>query len=252
MGTIEQRTSGRGRIYVHTDDNGVETKVPSVTTVLGALPKSLEYWGFKLGLQAAQHLSARYNGVLPESIEALYEAAKQTDYAPYRALRKAGNRGTDVHAVAESLIKTGKLEDLPAGTEAGSGYVDALVKWYDEREVAAWEVIGVEVRLFSVEHLYAGTADFLARKPDGKYVSLDFKSSKAVYESHTIQAAAYSAAAVEMGLFPPDAEIENHVVRLGEDGEYEVVLGRHTLEDFLAVKAVHEMLKSKDKKGVKL
>lgn len=252
MATIEQITDKRGRRYVIKDDNGEVITCPSVTTILGSLPKGgLDWWGAKLALQAVLHLQERY-GQIPDGIDALYEAYKQTEFAPHRALKKAGSRGTDVHNVAEKLLTDGKLEDLPRGSSAGEGYVDALVKWHDDYDVASWEPVAIEALLFSEAHLYAGQCDGILRRPDGRYLVVDFKTSKAIYESHLIQLAAYEGAAREMGLIPEGATVEKLAVRLGEDGSYEVVRSVHTVEDFLKVKAVHELLKNKERKGVKL
>lgn len=253
MGTIEQRTSGRGRVYIYTDDDGNETKVPSVTTILGALPKGgLDWWGFKLGCAAVLDLVFREDQNLTNDTEAVYAMAKQTQYAPHKALSAAGNRGTDVHGVAEELLKTGKLPDLPPGTKAGEGYIDALVSWYSEHEVAKWKIVAVEARLFSTRHLYAGTVDFIAVKPGGTYVVGDLKTSKGIYSSHHLQTTAYMEAAREMGLIPADAVAEGQVIRVGIDGDYEVERSTYQIEDFLAVLAVHHVLKDKTRKPVKV
>ena len=250
MASIEQITDGRGRRYVIKDDNGEVITCPSVTTILGSLPKGgLEWWGAKLALQAVLHLQERY-GQIPEGIDALYEAYKQTEFAPHRALKKAGNRGTAVHDVAEQLLKHGKLVDLDTSV-ASDGFVDALVKWHEEHAIGECEPVAIEALLFSEAHLYAGQCDGILRRPDGKYLVVDFKTSKAIYESHLIQLAAYEGAAREMGLIPADAEVEKLAVRLGEDGSFDVVRSVHVVEDFLKVKAVHELLKAKNKKGIK-
>lgn len=253
MGEIRQVTTGRGRKYVHVADDGTETTVPSVTTILGgALPKpGLDWYGFKLGLKAAADLLERYEK-LPDGFDALYEAAKQTDHAPHRALRAAGARGTDVHALAETLLRDGRLEDLPAGTHASEGYVDALVKWHDEYSVSDWHIIAVEARLFSTRYLFAGTCDFVARKPDGVYVVGDFKTSAGIHPSHLLQTAAYMDAAVECGLIPEGSEIEGQVIRLGLDGKPEVQRSAYTIEDFNSVLGLYRVLNDKSKKGIKL
>lgn len=255
--TIEQVTDGRGRRYVIKDEAGEAQTLPSVTTILGALPKGgLEWWGFKLGVNAGIDLQgfAEQSGssISGMTIDEAYDLAKKTEYSPYRALKAAGARGTDVHAVAEVLLRTGKLDDLPADTKADEGYVDALVKWHTEFSVDEWEMVAVEELLFSQEYGYAGQSDLIARKPDGTIVVGDFKTSKGIYLSHHLQAVAYEHAAREMGLIG-DEPVERHVVRLGLDGEFEV---QHhpsvTISDFVSVLAVHQMLKAKDKKGIVL
>jgi hypothetical protein len=254
MAEIKQVTTGRGRKYVHVADDGTETTVPSVTTILGgALPKpGLDWHGFKLGLKAAQYLVERYDGKLPENFDALYEAAKQTNHAPHKFLKAAGARGTDVHNVAEVLLRDGKLEDLPSGTNASRGYVDALVKWYTAFDVAEWEIVAVEARLFSTKHLFAGTCDLIAKRPDGVYVVADYKTSKGIHPSHLIQTAAYIDAAVECGYIPEGSPVEGHVVRLGEDGDSEVQRSPFTIDDFNAVLDLYRVLNDKSKRGEKI
>lgn len=242
--TIEQITRGNGRKYVVTDgDERIE--LPSVTTVLGALPKGgLDWYGFKLGIAAVREVTG-----IAYDIDQMYERAKQTQFAPHRALKAAGSRGTDVHNVAEVLLREGKLDNLPKGTHADEGFVDALVRWHDREGVADWEMLAVEETLYSLRHLYAGTVDFIAKRPDGVYVVGDFKSSKAVYESHMIQAAAYAFAANELGFIPDGAKVEQHIVRLAPDGEYEVVKSLATIDDFLAVRSVWQSLKDLKSRG---
>lgn len=253
---IEQVTDGRGRRYVIRNERGEEKTLPSVTTILGALPKNgLDWWGFKLGVQALLHHVERIgaSNIATYDADFWYDECKQTEYAPHRALKKAGSRGTDVHAVAEVLLESGKLDSLPLSTSAGEGFIDALVAWHDEHGVDSWEMLAIERLLFSREHEYAGQSDFIARRPDGVVVVGDFKTSKAIYLSHHLQAAAYEQAAREMGLIGPDDVVERHVVRLSDDGSYEV---QHhpsvSVDDFLSVLAVHRVLKTKERKAVKL
>ena len=200
----------------------------------------------KQGAAVAQR--KRTGGAGPKTKAELYELAKKTDHAPYRALRKAANRGTAVHDVAERLLRDGQLVDLDTSI-ASDGYVDSLVKWHEAHGAAEWEIVAVEAMLFSERHGYAGQCDLIAKRPDGTYVVADWKTSKAVFESHRIQAVAYVEAAREMGLIPADAEVEAWVVRLGADGQFETVRSTNTIDDFLAVKAVYELLRDKSKQG---
>lgn len=244
MSDIQQITGPRGRRYVVTTD-GEQIDMPSVTTVLGALPKGgLEWWGFKLGIAAVSDVTG-----IQYDLDVMYEDAKQTKHAPHKALKAAGARGTDVHNVAEELLRTGKLKALPKGTKADESYVDAMLRWHDDEGVGDWEMLAIEETLYSLAHLYAGTVDFVAKRPDGVYVVGDFKTSKNVYESHLIQAAAYAFAANERGLIPDGAEVVQQVIRLGLDGEYEVKNSVATIDDFVAVKTVHLMLKELKKRG---
>lgn len=242
--SIQQITGPKGRRYV-IDENGAKVDLPSVTTVLGALPKGgLEWWGFKLGIAAVSDVTG-----IQYDLDKMYEDAKQTKHAPHRALKAAGSRGTDVHNVAEVLLRTGKLDELPPGTKADEAYIDAMLRWHDSENVDEWEMLAIEETLYSITHGFAGTVDFIAKRPDGVYVVGDFKTSKAIYESHLIQAAAYAYAANERGLIPDGAEVVQQVIRLGLDGEPEIKNSVATIDDFIAVRNVHLMLKDLKARG---
>lgn len=221
---------------------GEGVKLPSVTTILGkALPKGgLEWWGYKI----ACHAMTEAANDLPSSIadgDELYDLLKKRKkVTPYTELKKAGSRGTDVHNYAEALLRREGIDpdDVP---EEQQGYVDALLKWYDEENVECVEPVAIEAPLFSLKHGFAGTCDLITKRGNDYWVE-DFKTSKAVYDSHLIQLAAYEQAAKEMGLIPEGANVRKFVIRLGLDGEYELSESRYTIDDFLKVMSVYNLL----------
>lgn len=228
---------------------GPRIKLPSVSTILKALPKDgLDWWGYKLGVQASLEYGGLDDAVLtPPEIEPRYEEFKRLGRegrlsTPSNVLKKAGTRGTDVHDVAEALLKNGKpplegeiaAEILP--------YVEGLLNWYEAAKPDWAEVLTIESPVFSLEHRFAGTLDAIIKGISGSYYLIDFKTSKGIYESHLLQVAAYEYAARESGLIPRDAIVIPTVVRLGKDGTYENRQSTYTFEDFLKVKHVWEVL----------
>lgn len=234
--------------------------LPSVTTILKALPKGgLDWWGFKLGVKGTINHARQIGAVLNEGdldvmTERVYEALKkERQFTPTSQLKKAGGRGTDVHDLAERLFEQG-IESLPEPDDVEPeqhGYVQSLVKFHQYlQENFTIEVIAVEVPLFSLEHRFAGTCDLIleirAKKGKGEpiYVVADFKTSKGIYESHLLQLPAYTTAAIEQGYIPADADVWQWVIRLGANGKYELRMSDCTITDFLAVKRVWEWLES--------
>lgn len=102
---------------------------------------------------------------------------------------------------------------------------------------------GLEQSLWSNEHGYAGTADYLGKYtsnpkylkrghkplfPDGAFVIGDWKTSKAIYHKHKMQLAAYAYAFFELtGVFPDGgfvAVFRNNKVIVEEISKEELVI----------------------------
>jgi hypothetical protein len=232
---------GKGR--VRSDTIGF----PSVTTILGALPKNgLDWYGYKLGCEAVIDYVEQGGSLKDLDGEGLYEALKKAKrITPYTNLKKAGGRGTTIHDLAERLLTTGEMGEVP---EELQGYATALVDWYTNEKQYKSEVIAVEAPLFSLSYKYAGTVDAILKR-QGHYVVLDFKTSKGIYESHLLQGTAYEAAAREMGIIPPEHPLSYpEVVRLGADGKFEVKQSLFDIEDFLTVQKLWSILNRKSVK----
>lgn len=110
----------------------------------------------------------------------------------------AGEKGSKVHLAIEAILRgeevridscfmnknTGKEEEL---TLEESDCILSFVRWFNE---AKPEVIASERTVFSTEHGYAGTIDFIAKIGE-EYWIIDFKTSQQVWPSHELQLAAY-------------------------------------------------------------
>jgi hypothetical protein len=241
--------------------------LPSVTTILKALPKfGLDWYGYKMGLLEGRRLATDPNATVwttdpsdpskkvPISDDAFYEKAKELGRAgqartPTSELKAAGGRGTNVHDLAEemakSLLSTGKLpakQSIPSDT---TGYVAALKKFYDERIKDKLAVVHVEVPVVSLMNQYAGTLDvILLDEATGVFYIVDWKTSKDIYESHLLQITAYEHAAKEQEWIPRNAPTIGTVVRLGADGNYEMRNSDFELADFMSVYRVWQFLQA--------
>lgn len=233
---------------------GRSVKLPSVTSILKSLPKpGLEWWGLKLGVagtltwlkdQTQLEMPPPGADVSAEQITTVYEAIKAAKkHTPYAVMKAGGSRGSDIHDLAEKLLTTGELPPKNSLDPERLGYAEALWKWWKDNGYSHEGFVAVEEPVFSLVHGYAGTFDGLYEHAEKEFYELiDFKTSASIYESHLLQLAAYKAAIYERGWVPENAIVIANAVRLGSDGLYERRTSECELEDFLAVKRVHEFL----------
>ena len=135
-------------------------KVPSVTTIISRFKNAtgLIIWSNKLGLQGINY---------------------------FDELKKAGDTGTALHDLAELFIlnKKYQLPDDPIAIHCFQQFID----WWDSINC---EVIWTEKKYTSKKLNVGGCPDLLV-KQDGKYILVDFKTSKAVYSDMLIQLSCY-------------------------------------------------------------
>ena len=263
------RAAGSGRYYqVAVLDQGkrpvgVPIDLPSVTTILDAMKKGgLDWWGHKIGvtgvidLLVQGKLDPEQLGEMPLELaaEQVYEQLKaDAVHTPAAALSGAGSRGSNVHDIAEQLLKTGTLPKPDAVPQHQHGYIKGMAAWWQEK----WfdKVVHTELPVFSLTHKYAGTLDGLVTidpkvaviPGTPRHAVIDFKTNKKgeVYDSHLLQVTAYGHACLEMGLV---SELPiGVVIAFGEAGNHKQVLSGCELDDFLKVKDVwHYMERAKD------
>jgi len=136
-------------------------------------------------------------------------ATVQGNAPPHKLGQDAAEVGTAVHKYAEMVMRMRMGENvripvLPSQEIVGGVAVasrhqnaaDAFHAWLDAHVI---EPLTPEVRLVSLQHGYAGTADLIALV-DGVPTLVDFKTSKGIFVEYPVQVAAYRQAALEMGL----------------------------------------------------
>ena len=145
---LEARTFEDGKRYYVTPEG---EKLPSVTTVLGAMKKAeIMAWRKRVGEEAANAIS-----------------------------RKAAGRGTNVHTLCERYLNNEKLGNImPDAKEMFTDLVPYLDKidniWYQEQA------------LWSHQLGLAGRVDCIAEY-EGKLSVIDFKTSKRIKTKESIQ-----------------------------------------------------------------
>lgn len=159
--------------------------VPGVTTPLNVLDKPALV-GWAAGLAADHWRKAIKAG--RTDLDEIHKESKEV----YELNRQgAADIGTNVHAYAEAFFKKLPLPELL--TDAAKKGVEAFHDWESKHKI---EIMAVERLVFSKEHYYAGTCDFIA-KIDGRMVIGDIKTSSGIYNNHRFQVAAYQHAIQE-------------------------------------------------------
>jgi hypothetical protein len=184
--TIVRRNHGRYHSYVDTDSG---LKVPGVTKLTGdGIPKPfLVDW--------AANTTADYALDNWDSLAQMAPSArlKELRGARYADRDKAGNRGTQVHKLAQKLV----AGDRVAVPDELAGHVESYVRFLDEFDVTP---ILVEATVASHTHRYCGTLDLIAdlldpddpeRGPSVRWL-LDVKTSRSgVFGETALQLAGY-------------------------------------------------------------
>lgn len=180
-----------------------------VTTILGVIAKpALIQWSADM---ACNYVRDNFSQAIEKlgDIEWLNSLLAEARLAHRKKKESAGTIGTEAHKQIEHYIKG---EPFDVMTDQVKTMVDQFVAWAKEHNVKFLES---EKRLYSKEHWYAGTCDFVA-EIDGKIWIGDIKTSSGIYPEYFFQTSGYQLALQEMGEYP---EIEGHViVNIKKDG----------------------------------
>lgn len=200
-----------------------EKPITGVTTILGMKAKpQLIPWAART---ATDYIKTQL--VDCETVDGKYVINKEwLDLVVDRATNKhsekkegAADFGTHVHLACEiyALEQMGKEhEPMPTLTEDEEVAFGNFVSWVKENNVKFLES---EIIVYSEEHWYSGTCDFVA-EIDGKIWIGDIKTSSAIYPEYFWQTSAYQLALQERGTYP---NIEGHViVNVKKDGRVDV------------------------------
>lgn len=214
--------------------------VPGVTTILKVIDKpALFGWAVKVTrdywLKEVSAGRTDFAKIHKESWNANKNISKD-----------AADIGKNVHAYAEAHFKGLPLPELL--TDEAKRGVEAFHKWLAQHNV---KIKASERRVFSKEHYYAGTCDFVA-EVDGEMAVGDIKTSSGIYAEMRFQTAAYQhALQEEKGITFP----VRWIVRFDKkSGEFEAKAFREFDLDFQGFRAaltLHRTLRAieKDKAG---
>lgn len=182
----------------------------------------------------------------------------------------AGNKGSKVHQACDAILsghevridstfmnhETDKEEEL---TLEECDAIISFVKWMNDLkgDGRVLKSIANEKVLFSEQHGYAGTFDFIC-KIDDEYWLIDFKTSQYVWPEHQLQMSAYKEA-IENGEnpienLPEDAVLNLAILQLGyrlNKNGYKWNVVEPKFELFLATKQIWQNEHGKEKPSQK-
>lgn len=211
---------GEGRYY---QIEGIEPKLPSVTTVLNVISKpALIPWAKKVALESVRKAMLNNQGVFFTTREMdMLEFEAWTDKVfaeakkePEKVRSEAANFGTRLHALIDEYLK-----GPPGAYQVPDELAVPFNNFLTWRQESGLTIHLSEVMVYSSEWGFAGTLDGIATRqtPDGKeLIVIDWKTSNKIYEEHAFQVAAYALGLEEMlGHRWPVSEA--WVLRLGKD-----------------------------------
>jgi hypothetical protein len=231
VSAVETGRVNRGRGHSYLLDG---RKVPGVTTIIGdGMPKpALINWAANA---TADYAVDHWDELGTEAPSKRLTILKQARYADRDA---AARRGTEVHALAEQLIR-GEQVEVP---EPLAGHVESYLKFLEDWQP---EPVLVEGVVFSRKHRYAGTLDLIADIPGLGRGLWDVKTTRSgVFGEVALQLAAYRYADIYLdddGVEQPMPEVEHcGVIWVRGDG-YDLVpvtAGEGQFRSFLYVAQV--------------
>lgn len=199
------------RHYVGRFEDGTEVRLPSVTTILGAVyPKPwLAPWAAKAAIEAVENCLE--SGVELDSFQ--LDICKN---AHRRRSTHGKNIGSQVHEVIEAWLGGGSWWDLTEGkTQEVHRALEGWREWWDAQGL---QVLTLEATVYDLDNRYAGRMDF--GSGGAKIVLIDWKTSEQWSEDWALQLVAYAKAAIKCGIVPRVDHIT--IGRFSKAGETEV------------------------------
>ncbi|MFJ3084466.1 PD-(D/E)XK nuclease family protein [Streptomyces halstedii] len=182
MAGVSTIKRGGSRFYVDPDDGRI--KVPGVTSVVGMEPKPfLVFWAAKEAAQAAIDNWDIVNKLVERDPAGAMDYLKN---AHRRKSKAASDLGSSAHTYFEKLAR-GESVNLRHVHADVQPHVKHFREFLDEVQP---EFLYFEETVWDDDLQVAGSFDAIA-KVDGEIVIIDWKTSKAVYESVALQLSAY-------------------------------------------------------------
>lgn len=178
------RTIKRGDSRFYVDPSDAHIKVPGVTSVVGMTPKDyLMYWAAK---EAAEAAVTNWDIVSKLAQRDPQGAVDYLKNAHRRKSKAASDLGSAAHDIFERLARGETISDRAIHMDV-KRHVRHFREFLEETQP---EFLHLEETVWSDAHQYAGSFDAIA-VVDGETVVLDWKTSKAVYDSVALQLSAY-------------------------------------------------------------
>lgn len=213
-----------GRFYRIEDQD-----LPSVTHILGVIGKpALVNWAANQERTLVTEVAAELYLDLCKIAQPMPKAAYITTLqgrigktkAHQRELAKAGDIGTQVHALVEWNMRKALGQIVGPEPRVVDDAQWAFMAWQDWAGAVGLKPLFIEQTVFSRTHGYAGTMDLLA-EVNGIVTLVDFKTGKAIYPEAFLQNAAYQVALSEMGHAQPAAGLIVRLPKVQTDPQFE-------------------------------
>ena len=220
-----QITGPRGGMRAY-QKPGSDKPLWSVTSVLGSTvaKPNLYGWYNKMGREAmAEFLQARIGLTLTQ--ENLDVALEEAKLRPDKRKNSAANLGNRAHELLSTYINA-KIEKTNVAVEVPEDLQSAwesFQQWEQDAGIDQW--YKTEFAVYSEAFGYAGSVDALARNREGKWMVIDWKTSKYLFPENAMQVAAYANALSFPLMIRLEADpdtwntwdmIEPWVIRLGQ------------------------------------
>lgn len=140
--------------------------------------------------------------------------------AHQRELAKAGEIGTQVHALIEWNLRRELGQKVGPEPRVLDHAQWAFMAYQDWAQSVSLKPLFIEQVVFSRTHQYAGTMDLLA-EVNGVVTLVDFKTGKAIYAEAHLQNVAYQAALVEMQHTAPSGGLIVRLPKVETDPAFE-------------------------------
>ena len=256
-----RRNTKVGRFY---DIDGAT--YPSVTTILQIIGKpQLIPWAARVEremvIAEAGKLYERFLDEDPKlspgssaSFCLRLQEALGKEKAHTKELAKAGEIGTQVHALIEFTLRMELLEKVGPSPALETKAQFAYASWQKWRQSVRFKPVMVEFTVVSKKYGYAGTADLLA-EVDGVLTLVDWKTGKSVYKEAHLQNAAYRQAVREMGLGDPQQGLILRLPKTETDPDFEPVAAadeRKSFGTFLTAKDLWTDMQSEETHGIQV
>lgn len=208
---VEDTREDGTRHYVGRFEDGTEIRLPSVTTILGAVyPKPwLAPWAAKAAIEAVEQCLD--NGIDLDEFQLAH-----CKNAHKRRSTHGKIVGSQVHEIIEGWLAGGSWWDLTEGRSQEVGRAaEGWREWWDQQGL---HVLTLEATVYDLEHRYAGRMDF--GSGGAEIVLTDWKTSEKWGDDWALQLVAYAKAAVKCGVIPRVDHIT--IGRFSKSGETEV------------------------------
>lgn len=193
------------------------TPLTGVTTVLGTLNKpALIGWAAKM---AVEYVSENRTKIINEKSQLITEefdkVLEEAKTAHARKRDTAAEKGTDLHALAETWVKRCMTENGGMAVSSEEKSIFPFTNWAVANKIKFLES---EKKMYAEDIGLAGTCDLVFEKDGKKYVG-DIKTTSGIYDmSPFLQCAAYRLMLEKMG---ETGFYGSLIIRLGKDGSFE-------------------------------